>query len=292
MASHSDSPVLAASALPGRLIRRSRREQATCAEHGPFEALVTELAGREVRSPCPRCAARENAARVRELTRPRPVATGVPERYAGRGLAGLWNEPPGLEQPELKSYRLALAAARGMVSGLGLGEGRGLVLYGPLGTGKTSIACAIIEQLNSPTLRARYMHSSAFTRQVRDASWRRSQGEMASSQIMDDIAKIDVWLLDDVGANSINRADGEVISEIIEMRYSAKKPTIITTNLDPSSCDDEGAFGALTEYLGPRAASRLGECCKLVKCDWQNLRPTARAESTEKIKKAMLEYGK
>jgi len=69
--------------------------------------------------------------------------------------------------------------------------------------------------------------------------------------------------LDDLGAEKMSEWVAEQFYLILNFRYEAKLPTIITSNY---------SLGELSERLGDRIASRIAEMCDVVKIDGKDRR--------------------
>ena len=102
-------------------------------------------------------------------------------------------------------------------------QGKGLLLYGGLGTGKTYAAACIVNALID-TGRACLMTN--FTR-VLNTLWsiENKQG------YLDGLNQFDLLVLDDLGAERRSEYAQEQVFNVIDSRYRAKLPLIITTNL-------------------------------------------------------------
>lgn len=103
-------------------------------------------------------------------------------------------------------------------------HGKGLLLYGPVGTGKTYAACevanALIEQ-GSPALVTTF-----------DRITNTLQGMFEGKQkYIDDLNQFDLLVLDDLGVERKTEYMQEMVYTIIDNRYRAGLPFIVTTNL-------------------------------------------------------------
>lgn len=267
------------------------QEQRTCAEHGDYTATTVEgeMAGRSFRMPwsvCPACKAAEKAKRVETELAHRRAAferhARIPRRYAGKTLAA-WTATTS-EQSK------ALAVARAYVDGFsaidngadvvlqrrGI-DGHGLVLLGRPGTGKTLMACAILEELQDHW--GQYWVAQDIIRAVRD-TWRRGRRDEDRPEAMKDLpstevglldhfARLELLVVDDLGAASYG-SDSEraILFDILDARYREQQPTIIVTNLSAAG---------LAAEIGDRAASRLRGTATLHIFDWDDQRtPGAR----------------
>ena len=72
---------------------------------------------------------------------------------------------------------------------------------------------------------------------------------------MDEFCECDLLIMDDVGAGKITDWSIDITYRLINSRYNADKPTIVTSNLE---LDD------LAKLIGGRIVSRLQVMCALV----------------------------
>ena len=104
-------------------------------------------------------------------------------------------------------------------------ENKGLMFSGSIGTGKTFAACCIANALI-------YTNRWVFVRKaltlIRDVG--NFETEKAA---LSDIAKPDLLVIDDFGANQNSEFNTAMLCKIIDTRYSTGKPLVITTNLTP-----------------------------------------------------------
>lgn len=127
-----------------------------------------------------------------------------------------------------------------------------LVLYGPTGTGKTFIACAIGYRFAHDGHITMFIRYSDLMTQIRSEWGRNSDG----SSILDRARAADLLILDELGATG-NLRDWELpyFDTLINGRLDRGKPTIITTNL--RAADSEGLEADLERHVGKRFASRF-----------------------------------
>lgn len=135
--------------------------------------------------------------------------------------------------------------------------GAGLVLWGPNGTGKTSIGSVILKAARREGRTAMFLESAALktivvSKEMYDAEsgitvWARAQ-------------RVDFLLLDDLGKGSHDsQGFGErLLDELIRSRYANQRPTIITTNVNKSR---------LGEVIKPSTLHTLKGSCAQLKID-------------------------
>lgn len=138
----------------------------------------------------------------------------------------------------------------------------GLLLHGPVGTGKTFFAACIANHL----LEQGYsVEMTSFTRIVNTI-----QGMYEGKQAyIDQLMRRDLLIIDDLGVERESEFMQEQVTAIVDARYKSKRPLIITTNI------------GLDEIKKPknlayrRIYDRLLEICHPVKVDGPSRRRAA-----------------
>lgn len=105
----------------------------------------------------------------------------------------------------------------------------GLLIYGLPGTGKSYLSFCIANSLLDSGISVIACTSSKLLQRVRELS---SFGQEGADSFLNTIQRVDLLLIDDLGAEESNGWAVSKLYEIIDARYRAEKPLIITTNLD------------------------------------------------------------
>lgn len=101
-----------------------------------------------------------------------------------------------------------------------------LILYGPVGTGKSHYATAIGVEACNQGKRVRFFRTAALVNQLTDA---KSQGEL--QRFMKQIEKTDLLICDEWGFIPFEKEGAQLLFQVISECYE-KRSVIITTNLE------------------------------------------------------------
>ncbi len=184
---------------------------------------------------------KEKQEKIASLTR----SSNIPKRYR---KATLENFNP-------KDNPRALEIAKKFV--MNFPEEKGLLLAGPVGTGKTHIAAAIANELLNK------LYSVYFGNVVDIMSFIKSTynedseiSEREAINIMTD--KVDLFIVDDLGKENTKDYTSAMLYQLINKVYENEKPIVITTNFNSVE---------LARKLGERGeaiVSRITEMCEPV----------------------------
>lgn len=175
-------------------------------------------------------AVEEAAARVRAARRDRPKPSPEEEaREAGRrawrlhvdmsnsGIPARYQEAvwQKVRYPQIRSY------ADGWASNWE--HGRGLMIFGSVGTGKSSVAALIAKEVLAGGFTARWEYVPTMVDEIGD---RQSRMAAYRRQVTPSLL---VW--DDWGVTNLAEWQIGLLDRIVERRYSRKMPMVVTTNL-------------------------------------------------------------
>lgn len=134
--------------------------------------------------------------------------------------------------------------------------GKGLMLYGKPGTGKTFFAACIANRLIDNGYTALI---TSFPRLIR--------GDIRTRDERKEKLRIyDLLVIDDLGVERDTDFIAEQVQEIIDERYRTKKPIIVTTNLTLSE------ITGAQDMHKRRAYSRIAEMCEFIPVDGEDMR--------------------
>lgn len=156
---------------------------------------------------------------------------------------------------------------------LHLKDGMGLLYYGPVGTGKTFLAGCIANAVLAQGYKVKMTNFAT----VADELW----NVRDKSAYIADLAKYPLLILDDLGAERKTDYVQEMVYKIVNARYVAGAPVIVTTNLTT----DELSKTADVEYS--RTYDRLLEMCLPINVDGCSRRRAAAAATWNKMRKQL-----
>ena len=130
--------------------------------------------------------------------------------------------------------------------------GKGLLLYGDVGTGKTFYAACIVNALIDKGYPCLMTNFSRLTNQIA-GMWDGKQ------EYIDSLRMFSLVAIDDLGVERDTEYMNENVTTIIDSLYRAKVPMIITSNYTPKQLTDAG------EVRKKRVYDRMLERCHPVK---------------------------
>lgn len=141
-------------------------------------------------------------------------------------------------------------------------QNMGLLLYGPVGTGKTFYAACIANALIDSGRSAKMTNFSAIINKLQESF----EGRQL---FLDKLNRFDLLIIDDLGIERESEYMQEQVYNIIDARYKARRPLIVTTNI------------SLDEIKNPknvqrqRIYDRILQICHPVKVDGTSRRREA-----------------
>lgn len=162
---------------------------------------------------------------------------------------------------ELPAQQEALRKAKAYAGKFGAGFG-GFIFSGGCGTGKNHLSAAIGNELLENGKSVLIVTIPDLMMKFRETY--QDGAKTTESKLMDDLCKVDLLVLDDIGVQRGNTNEGVVLFQIVDRRLSGKKPVGMLTNLDAKG---------MTELLGARIMDRMTMDGGLwVNFDWPSYR--------------------
>jgi DNA replication protein DnaC len=190
------------------------------------------------------CACRELKAKKAASRR---LGTGIPKRFRGVGFD---RKPIADMDPTL--VRQIRVFVRGIDKNLE--DGKGLWLFGDVGTGKTSLAMVVSKAALEAGRSVAIYSMPRLLADIKETYEDRS--ERSYMQLFDKLCGVDLLHIDDLGAEKRTDWVLEQLYAIVNERWQEQKSIIVTTNL--LDVDE------LRAQIGQRTVSRLHEMCELI----------------------------
>lgn len=129
-------------------------------------------------------------------------------------------------------------------------RGKGLLLYGTVGSGKTYIAACIANELINRG------HPCLVTNFARITNTLQGMFE-GKQRYLDDLNRLDLLVIDDLSAERDTSFMSEMVFNVIDARYRSGKPLIVTSNLTseelmrPNNIDKQRIYSRVLEMCFP-----------------------------------------
>lgn len=239
--------------------------------HPPFAAgEVEQFDGTWLPNTCPRCRWEgmhaEHGSEQRRLAFVASNAEALNRRLIGTGIS------PRFRACTFDSYEASTEGQRHALERCrtyavefeeNLQRGRGLILAGNIGTGKTHLACAILQYAVRRYEAWGVITSAAEICRVVRASFAKGVG-FSDLDVLEELAGYDLLVIDEIGVQSGSDFVPGVLSDVIDRRYQQCHPTILITNRKPQE---------LAQFIGDRAVDRMRQAGgAVVGFGWQSMR--------------------
>ena len=139
---------------------------------------------------------------------------------------------------------------------------KGLRLWGNYGTGKTHLITAIVNNLLTKNIPCMFVVVPELLEYLRQGIKKEDTAQTAT-ELINMAKKVDVLVLDDLGAEKPSNWVKEQLFILINARYENQLTTLITTNLSTAE---------LVEQIGQRIVSRVVEMTDTVKINTDDYR--------------------
>jgi DNA replication protein DnaC len=169
-------------------------------------------------------------------------------------------------------------------------RGLGLLFTGGNGTGKTHLAVAVLRELaETQGVHGQFWDFHELMREIRNSY--NPATAITEYELLEPVIELEVLLLDDLGAWKMTDWMNDTLFYILNQRYLARRPTLITTNYPDRELSAREIMDAdptvrreyLVDRIGHRLRSRLLEACTVVRLDGPDRRQVALQASNQRL---------
>ena len=206
------------------------------------------------------------------------AAARIPQRYRNCTLESFETQFPSAD----RSLQAALMQARNFVRAYPVEtDGKGLMLSGTIGVGKTHLAVGILQALVAERgANGLFYDYRDLLKEVQNSYDRKV--DQSEREVLAPVFEAEVLVLDEVGAAKPTDWVWDTVAHILNTRYNDRRTTILTTNyanLPPLGGTTEGRSAktvmreeTLGDRITERMRSRLQEMCVVVEMTGEDFR--------------------
>ena len=205
------------------------------------------------------------------------AAARIPPRYQACAFTNFELYPP-RGGPRNESLWKALGVVDQYLADYPLVDGKGLLLMGETGVGKTHLTVALVKGLVEKGAEVLFLDYQELLKRIQSSY--NPKALTAEREVMRPVLETEVVVIDDLGANRVSDWVEDTINYLLNHRYNEKKPTLLTANLKEEPVSGvpgkRRTYATFEERLGLRVTSRLQEMCRLVDIVAEDYRKLAR----------------
>jgi DNA replication protein DnaC len=192
-------------------------------------------------------------------------------------LRSKMNIPKRYEECTIENFEPVTKAHRHAVAEVGIyveqfpKNHEGFLIYGGTGVGKTHLAIGLMKKIAEKGYSCLFYDFRDLLNDIK-ATYQ-PNSSITETEILGRIYYVDVFILDELGAEKTTGWVRDTLMTILNKRYNDQKTTIITTNFTDISSNDEDS---LEERIGSRLRSRLYEMCNTIELTGKDYRKERR----------------
>ena len=238
-------------------------EQLNCETHGPYMSRVPEEEMLGIWWTDKSCAACKESEKAQKEIQDREeyeeknermlMSCGISKRNLRHTLKNLKHSNENQEHAIALLRQYASEFSRDAATNKTTKPARGLIIVGPVGTGKTLLASALVRNVALKGLGASLVKTIELVREVK-STWGKKPSDGTyhdtESDVMRHYSTTSLLVIDEIGVQFGSETEKMIIFDVIDQRYNNMLPTVIISNLN---------IDGVKDMLGDRTVDRLRE---------------------------------
>ena len=207
-----------------------------CEIHGDYIGTSMQRDGKEINSICPVCAeeeeARERAIREAEIQR-RQANAVINDAFKRSCIPVIFREISFDDYtPTCRDAEIVLNRLTSYVDKFSTikSKGSSILITGNTGTGKTTLACAVLNSLTAKGVTTMYTTSYEIIRHIK-SSWTRNP-EYSQDDVIKKYRIPELLVIDEIGKGDGGKVNSDLLFEVVNERYYNGLPTIYISLYD------------------------------------------------------------
>jgi len=205
---------------------KTKETKLSCPVHGEYWGFVMKANGRDIKGACPVCIEDERLSELMEIAKGQKAReridvfnqSCVPKRFLSCNFASY--KPVCKEAEEIKELLCRYVQNFEKV----MERGTSFLFSGGTGTGKTTLATAILNNIMHRGFTGVYVSSLNYLSKIK-RSWAPNT-LLSEDELIEEYVKFDLLVIDELGKGVYSQKEKGIIFRLLDRRYEDNKPTI------------------------------------------------------------------
>ena len=206
--------------------KNTTEKKLNCEVHGEYWGFVMKINGKEIKGACPACIEDERLNELIEIAKGQKAReridifnqSCVPKRFLSCNFANY--APTCNKAEEIKALLGRYVQNFNKV----MEQGTSFLFSGGTGTGKTTLACAVLNNIMHRGYTGVYVSSLNYLSKIK-RSWAPNT-VLSEDELIEEYVKFDLLVIDELGKGVYSQKEKGIIFRLLDRRYEENKPTI------------------------------------------------------------------